>query len=492
MREQNNSILKANKSFFFIGNVAAMMLYIGYIKEYLLHLNSLEKTVMAVGPMLLLHIIIITMYYKDKSGEKFKWVSMVNYLLIYGIGLMLAKNNIVFVTGMPIVLVCAFYLDEKLIKYANILIIGINVVDLLNRIIIYKQISTEYMTVYISIIGTLIISSYGYYKLVHLINETRRENDEKVQEEIDKQNNLLQDIFKAIAVLDKNTFKVNQIVGSFSESSTAANEVIRQIAEGTDDVTRSIQAQTEMTERIRQFIEETALEFIDVKNISETSQAYLKQGSDMMNDVNEKTIRASEQNTHTYDIMKELREKSKEVYGITELITGISTQTNLLSLNAAIESARAGEAGRGFSVVAEEIRKLSIQTQEFTANISNIILELGKKVEEAESAVSELNEISNEQNKLVVSTKDIFSQMIINMEASHQKVEEVNQKVEQIVVSNNKIVESINEISAVSEETSASAEEANSISLNNLKKAKKAEGYVRELLDVSNQLKKYV
>ena len=118
-----------------------MMLYIGYIKEYLLHLNALEKTVTAIGSMLLLHIIVITMYYKDKSGEKFKWVSMVNYLLIYGIGLMFAKNNIVFVTGLPILLVCAFYLDEKLIKYANLLIIGINVADLLNRIIIHKQIS---------------------------------------------------------------------------------------------------------------------------------------------------------------------------------------------------------------------------------------------------------------------------------------------------------------------------------------------------------------
>lgn len=491
MRE-NNSVFQANKSFFFIGNIAAIMLYIGYIKEYLLQLNSLEKTIGVIIPMLIVHTIIVITYYKNRFGDKIKWVSMVGYLTIYSIGLICAKSNIVFVTGLPILLVCAFYLDEKLIKYANIYIIIINAIDLVNRIVIYKQIDTTYMTAYMSTIGALIISVYGYYKLVQVINETRRMNDEKVQEQIDKQNILLKDIFKAIGILDQNTSKVNDIVEVFTDSSNAVNEVITQIAQGSDDMTKSIQEQTEMTEVIRTLIVETSEEFMDVKNISENSQGYLKQGSDMMNHVSEKALRASEQNTYTHAIMKELSEKSKEVYGITELITSISTQTNLLSLNAAIESARAGEAGRGFSVVAEEIRKLSTQTQEFTASISSIILDLGKKVEEAEQAVNELNEISTEQNQLVDSTKEIFNKMIVNMEASHEKIDRVSHKVDKIVTSNNKIVENINEISAVSEETSASAEEANSIALNNLENARMAEGYVHQLLEVSNELKKYM
>ena len=489
--KEDQDILRINRVVFFIGNIAAIILYIGYIKEYLFKLNTLEKTIGVLVPMLLIHTIIVVSYYTHKAGEKMKWISMLGYLTIYGIGLICAKNNIVFVTGLPILLICAFYLDEKLIKYANLFIISINAVDLIYRIVIQKQIGTSYLTAYMATIGTIAISVYGYYKIVQVINEIRRASDEKIQEQMNRQDILLKDIFRVIEVLDQSTEKVNDIVEGFTDSSNTVNEAITQIAQGSDEMTRSIQKQTEMTEAIRNFIAETSEEFMDVKNISEDSKIYLKQGSQMMNQVSGKTIRASEQNTYTHAIMEELSKKSKEVYGITELITSISNQTNLLSLNAAIESARAGEAGRGFSVVAEEIRKLSTQTQEFTSNISSIIIDLGKKVKEAEQAVNELNQISTEQNKLVDSTKDIFDKMMINMEASHEKINKVGEKVDRIVTSNNQIVESINEISAVSEEINANAEEANSIALNNLEDAKKAEKHMRQLVEVANELKKY-
>ena len=491
MKEDSN-ILRINQSVFFIGNIAAIILYIGYIKEYIFQLNTIGKTIGVLSSMLLVHAVIIITYYANKAGDRVKWVSTLGYLTIYGIGLICAKSNIVFVTGLSILLIAAFYLDEKLIKYANLFIIMINTIDLINRIFIYKQIDTAYITAYMSTIGTLSITVYGYYKIVKVINEIRRSNDKKIKEQMNKQNELLKDIFNAIRILDGSTEKVNNIVEVFTESSHTVHEAVDQIAQGSDDMTKSIQKQTEMTEMIRTFIAEASEEFMDVKSISENSKGYLKQGSDMMNQVSGKTVRAGEQNTYTYTIMKELSEKSKEVYGITELITNISNQTNLLSLNAAIESARAGEAGRGFSVVAEEIRKLSAQTHEFTANISSIILDLGKKVNEAEQAVNELNEISTEQSELVDSTKEIFNQMIINMEASHEKINGVSQKIDRIVTSNNKIVESIGEISAVSEEINANAEETNSIALHNLEAAKMAETHVHQLLEVANELKKYM
>ena len=80
--------------------------------------------------------------------------------------------------------------------------------------------------------------------------------------------------------------------------------------------------------------------------------------------------------TETSEAIRSLGEKSDQIGGIVETITGIAAQTNLLALNAAIEAARAGEHGRGFAVVAEEVRHLAEESQQAAATIAELIQQI--------------------------------------------------------------------------------------------------------------------
>ena len=201
---------------------------------------------------------------------------------------------------------------------------------------------------------------------------------------------------------------------------------------------------------------------------------------------------ANEKNQYAYRKMQELTEKASEIQSITEIITGISEQTNMLSLNASIEAARAGENGRGFAVVADEIRKLAIQSKDSANSIAEILESLGRKANRTQESVVSLKEINDQQTELISNTKKVFDNISVKMDEFSKDVQLVTQRLDEIVASNNKVIDSINEISALSEESSANAQEANSMASINKENADKARVIVNELIETSNNFKKYL
>jgi methyl-accepting chemotaxis protein len=153
-------------------------------------------------------------------------------------------------------------------------------------------------------------------------------------------------------------------------------------------------------------------------------------------------------------VVRGLGERSNEIGQITQVITGIASQTNLLALNAAIEAARAGEQGKGFAVVADEVRKLAEQSAQSAQQISQLIVHIQ---EETEKAIKSMETVVNEvaQGLHVVQTAGLsFEQIRQSINGVSEQIEQVSAAIQQMTASAQRVAASIDSITAIVEQSS--------------------------------------
>ena len=158
------------------------------------------------------------------------------------------------------------------------------------------------------------------------------------------------------------------------------------------------------------------------------------------------------------DVTTHLSQGSEKIKGIVNLINGIAAQTNLLALNAAIEAARAGEAGRGFAVVADEVRKLAEQSGSATKDIAEIIGSMGDEINIAVNTVGKANKEVLKGKESALVTQEGFRVIIERLEGVKTGVEQISLAVDETAKGTQTMVASVENISNVAHKTSANAE----------------------------------
>ncbi|WP_442874264.1 methyl-accepting chemotaxis protein [Cytobacillus sp. NCCP-133] len=334
---------------------------------------------------------------------------------------------------------------SAILGIASILFIGRIISRKLNQIV---QVSNEIAA------GNLNVSSVEYDGKDEIAELSRAINSMK-----EKLQTMIQEINFVSGYVTERSGELNIAANEVKASSQQVASTMQELSGGAEEQASSASRLSAVMDEYMNKVQEAAKSGLEIKNASSEVLSLTDNGDRLMKESQQQMTLINKIMKTSVEKVNGLDEQTKHISRLVKVIQEIAGQTNLLALNAAIEAARAGEHGRGFAVVADEVRKLAEQVSFSVSDITKIVegiqIESNGVAESLQSGYTQV-EKGTEQIQL---TGETFQKIFEAVNLMSKNVNDISSSLEQVSVSSSQMNQSIGSIAAVSEESAAGIEQ---------------------------------
>ncbi|GGH29317.1 methyl-accepting chemotaxis protein [Paenibacillus segetis] len=259
----------------------------------------------------------------------------------------------------------------------------------------------------------------------------------------------------------------SELTDASNKTALSAKEIAvatEEIASGATSLASQAERGTELTDNITRQMESFIVANKEMSAAATEVEQSSQLGTEYLNTLLQKTNSTVEMVNALTAKVDSLKSSTSSVMKVLDVMHAITQQTNILSLNATIEAARAGAAGKGFMVVADEIRQLADQSKRSITMVGEITDKIGQEMDETVQALSEASPLFQEQITSVKETSQIFVSVQEKMDGFVHYLDAVTIEIEELNDSQGVMSEAMSSVSAVAEQSSATSQEVASLS----------------------------